>query len=149
MTHLLQRSLRLVEELVTKKFTCVSVLLPSWQVVNDPLHSRLSIQVLSLEPCNTNPYWQENRTVLPTLKRPNRSPFLGRPGSEHCFSVMIMKNKIETYNTRPDHSCTLPLLFMLFITLNLIKNLTLVTCLLIGRVRELSVTASLKRTLKC
>ena len=49
-------SLRLVEELVTKTFTCVSVLLPSWQVVNDPLHSRLSIQVLSLEPCNTNPY---------------------------------------------------------------------------------------------
>ena len=50
-----------------KKFVAPN-LLPSWQVVREPLHSLLSKQVLSLEPCNSKPDWQENRTVLPTLK---------------------------------------------------------------------------------
>lgn len=62
-------------------------LLPSWQVVKCPLHSKFSIQVLSLEPCSTNPYWQEKRTVFPTLKSPNRSPLSGLPGSGHSFSA--------------------------------------------------------------
>ena len=80
------------------KFTSCSHLLPSWQVVKDPFHSKFSMHVLSLEPCNTNPYWQENRTLLPTVKSPKRSPLLGLPGSGHCFSGKVMqKSRTESF----------------------------------------------------
>ena len=80
------------------KFTICSHLLPSWQVVKDPFHSKFSVHVLSLEPCNTNPYWQENRTLLPKVKSPKRSPLLGLPGSGHCFSGKVMqKSRTESF----------------------------------------------------
>ena len=78
-------------------------LLPSWQVVKCPLHSKFSIQVLSLEPRSTNPYWQEKRTVFPTLKSPNRSPLSGLPGSGHSFSAKRICESMLRIKQRPKH----------------------------------------------